>query len=104
MTKKSDASLPFADPNRNKSGLFGAGNTGKPKGALSKTTRSAKDAIALAAEQLGGAERIVAWCNEDPQNERVFWGTMYPKLLPLQLTGDGGGPIMIGRVELVALA
>lgn len=75
---------------------------GRKKGALNKTTRAAKDAIAAAAEALGGAERLTEWAQEDPANERVFWGTIYPKLLPLQVTGEGGGPI-VTRVELVAL-
>ena len=84
-------------------GKFGPGNPGKPKGALHKTTRTAKEAIALAAEKLGGADRLVNWAKEDPLNERAFWATIYPKLLPLQLTGEGGGPISIARIELVAL-
>ena len=79
---------------------FAKGNPGKPKGALSKTTKTAKEAIALAAEKLGGADRLVAWAQEDPQNERVFWGTIYPKLLPLQVTGEGGGPIIIQATSL----
>lgn len=70
-----------------------AAGKGRKKGALNKTTRAAKDAIAAAAEALGGAERLTAWAQEDPANERVFWGTIYPKLLPLQVSGPGGGPI-----------
>ena len=66
-------------------GQFAAGNPGKPKGALSKTTRTAKEAIALAAEGLGGTERLIAWAQSDPLNERAFWSTIYPKLLPLQV-------------------
>lgn len=81
-------------------GQFGKGNPGKPKGALSKTTKAAKDAIAQAAEALGGAERLTAWAQEDPANERIFWGTIYPKLLPLQVTGDGGGPVIIAATSL----
>ena len=69
-------------------GKFGKGNKGKPKGAIHKTTKMAKDAIADAAESLGGSDRLVAWVKEDPANERIFWGTIYPKLLPLKLTGD----------------
>ena len=60
---------------------------GRPKGALNKTTQSAKEAIAIAAERLGGADRLVEWAQSDPSNERVFWGTIYPKLLPLQVSG-----------------
>lgn len=61
---------------------------GRPKGSLSKVTQTAKEAIALAADKLGGAERMVEWAKEDPANERVFWGTIYPKLLPLQVGGS----------------
>jgi hypothetical protein len=72
-----------------------AGNAGKgrAKGSRNKMTLIAREAIAYAAEGLGGADRLVAWAKEDPQNERVFWGTIYPKLLPLQVegTGEGGG-------------
>jgi hypothetical protein len=66
---------------------------GRPKGALNRTTMAAKEAISIAAEQLGGAERLVAWAQEDPTNERAFWATIYPKLLPLQVSGEDGGPI-----------
>ncbi len=76
-------------------GRFGKGNPGKPKGALSKTTTAAKDAIAAAAEALGGAIRMVEWVKEDPANERIFWGSIYPKLLPLQVTGEGGGALTV---------
>jgi len=67
---------------------FAKGNPGKPKGAISKTTRTAKEAIAIAAEKLGGADRLVAWAKEDPLNERAFWSSIYPKLLPLQVNAD----------------
>jgi hypothetical protein len=72
-----------------------AAGKGRPKGALNKTTVAAKDAIARAAEELGGAARLVAWAQEDPANERIFWGTIYPKLLPLQVAGEGGGPLQL---------
>lgn len=75
------------------SGRFGPGNPGKPKGALSKTTRTAKEAIALAAEGLGGTDRLIAWCREDPLNERAFWSSIYPKLLPVQVSGDPENPL-----------
>lgn len=58
-----------------------------------KTTRTAKEAIALAAEGLGGTARLIEWCKEDPLNERAFWVHVYPKLIPVQVTGEGGGPI-----------
>lgn len=62
---------------------------GRKKGSPNKTTQAAKDAIAQAASELGGAARLVEWAREDKLNERVFWGTIYPKLLPLQVNGSG---------------
>lgn len=72
---------------------------GRPKGSLNKTTKAAKDAIAQAAEELGGVDRLVEWVKEDPLNERVFWGTVYPKLLPLQVSGDSESPLTIQIVK-----
>lgn len=72
---------------------------GRKKGTQNKITLIAKDAIAMAAQELGGTERMVAWAKEDAANERVFWGTIYPKLLPLQLTGEGGGPLRIEEIR-----
>lgn len=76
-----------------------AAGKGRQKGSLNKMTRTAKEAIALAAEKLGGADRLVSWANEDPANERVFWGTIYPKLLPLQVSGEGGGALIVEIVK-----
>jgi hypothetical protein len=72
---------------------------GRPKGLQNKTTRAAKEAIALAADELGGAERMVAWAKEDPKNEAAFWTTIYPKLLPHTLAGDPDNPLTVSTVE-----
>lgn len=72
-------------------GRFGKGNPGKPKGAVNKNGKLAKEAIALAAEKLGGVDRIVAWAKEDEKNERAFWTALYPKLIPVQVEGPGEG-------------
>lgn len=71
---------------------------GRPKGSPNKVNKAAKDAIADAAEALGGVERLVDWAKEDPLNERVFWSSIYPKLLPLQVSGEGGGPIQYQEI------
>jgi len=55
----------------------------------------ARDAIAGAAEILGGAEGLAAWAKVDTKNEDKFWTTLYPKLIPLQVPSDTGGPIRI---------
>ena len=72
---------------------------GRPKGSPNKTTVAAKEAISLAAEGLGGTARLIAWAQEDPLNERTFWGSIYPKLLPLQVSGEGGGPLTVEIVR-----
>lgn len=73
-----------------KVGEVAAGNRGKgrKKGVPNKTTIAAKEAIELAAAGLGGTPRLIAWAQEDPLNERTFWGSIYPKLLPLQVAGE----------------
>lgn len=61
---------------------------GRPKGSPNKTTQTAKEAIAEAASELGGAARLVTWAKEDPLNERAFWSSIYPKLLPMQVNAN----------------
>ena len=73
----------------------GTPGPGRKKGSQNKTTVAAKEAIAIAAAKLGGSDRLVSWAQEDPSNERVFWGTIYPKLLPLQVTGANGGALIV---------
>jgi hypothetical protein len=72
---------------------FKKGQSGNPKGrrkgAANKVTGAAKDAIALAAEGLGGTNRLIAWAKEDPLNERAFWTQIYPRLLPVQAEVSG---------------
>lgn len=60
---------------------------GRPKGSPNKIARQAKDLIAAAAEGLGGLDRLIEWAKESPDNERAFWMTIYPKLVPLQVNG-----------------
>lgn len=68
---------------------------GRPKGIPNKVTTMAKDAIAEAAVGLGGTARLIAWAQEDPLNERAFWASIYPKLLPLTVAGDKDAPLTI---------
>lgn len=60
---------------------------GRPKGSPNRLQREAKDIIAEAAHTLGGVDRLVTWAQEDPLNERAFWASIYPKLLPLTVNG-----------------
>lgn len=68
---------------------------GRPVGSVNKTTSTAKEVIAAVAEGLGGAAGMLAWTKKDPKNEAVFFSSIYPRLLPVQMTGDGGGPVKL---------
>lgn len=74
-----------------------AGNRGKgrPKGVPNKLTASVKEAIEHAAEAIGGAARLAEWAKEAPENEKAFWTQVYPKLLPLQVTGKDGSALQV---------
>jgi hypothetical protein len=74
---------------------------GRPKGSQNKVSKAAKDAIAEAAEKLGGVNRLAAWAKEAPENEKAFWSTIYPKLVTVQISGEGGGPVRITAVKWV---
>jgi hypothetical protein len=74
---------------------------GRKAGTPNATTTAAKTAIEAAAEGLGGVARLIAWAQEDKLNERVFWGQIYPKLLPLQVTGSEGKDLVPQTVTLV---
>lgn len=85
----------------NHSGLKRGGSPGRPKGVPNKTTTAAKVAIELAAEGLGGTPRLIAWAQSDPLNERAFWTQIYTKLLPLQVTGGEGQPLIPDSLTFV---
>lgn len=74
---------------------------GRPKGSLNTKTIVAKEAIELAMQALGGYERLAAWASESPENERVFWGSIFVKLLPVQMTGSNGAPLIPPRIQFV---
>lgn len=73
------------------------GNAGKgrPKGSHNKTTTLVKQAIADAFEKLGGTDALVRWAQEDDDNLKVFYAQIWTKILPLQVTGEDGGPLQI---------
>jgi hypothetical protein len=70
---------------------------GRKKGTPNKTTALAKEAIAAAAEGLGGTDRLVAWAKEDPANEKAFWTQIYTKIVPLQHDGTVGLSISLNE-------
>jgi hypothetical protein len=74
------------------SGAFkkGDGRPRKPKGAVNKTTKSAREAFALAFEGCGGYTSLTAWAIA---NQTDFY-KLYARLIPVEHVGAGGeGPI-----------
>lgn len=80
-----------------------AGNRGlgRKKGVPNKTTSIAKDALAFAFDKLGGQDALVSWAVSDPDNLKIFYQTIWPKLLPLQVAGEGGGPVLTEIVRRI---
>lgn len=72
---------------------------GRPKGSVNKTTAVAKDVISQVAQGLGGAEGMLEWAQKEPANTRIFWGQIYPKLLPHQLTGADGESLTVNLLQ-----
>ena len=72
-----------------------AAGKGRQRGVPNKLTASVKEAIEAAAQGLGGGTRLEAWAREAPENEKAFWTTIYPKLLPLQVTGKDGAALQV---------
>lgn len=62
----------------------------------------ARDAIAQAFDRIGGVEAFVAWIEGSEDHRKLFYATLYPKLLSLQVTGKGGATLaQITRIELI---
>lgn len=81
---------------------FGAGNPGKPKGAINHSTKVAREAIARLVD--GNAERMQGWLDEiaETKGPEVAWRCLadvieyhIPKLARTEHTGEGGGPVRI---------
>lgn len=75
------------------------GNAGKgrPKGSPNKTTALLKDAILRAANVAGGGDPdgIVAYLTEQATANPGPFMSLLGKVLPMQVTGEGGGPLQV---------
>lgn len=99
-----------------KTGKFGPGNPGKPKGATNKVTREFKATVKRLLED--NADNMGIWLRQvaegskevkaDPGKALDLLARLAeyaaPKLGRVEHTGEDGGPIKtVSRVELVAL-
>lgn len=73
---------------------------GRPKGSLDKGNALIREMVVDALNKAGGIGYLTAKAKSHP----VAFMALLGKVLPVQVTGEGGGPILVGRVELVPLA
>lgn len=85
---------PMTDKKTPKIGEGKAG-PGRPKGLPNKTTALLKDAILLAAEKAGGKDGIAGYLEKQATDEPVAFMSLLGKVLPMQITGEAGGPMVI---------
>ena len=70
---------------------------GRPKGLANKTTSLLKDAILKAATEAGGGDMAEYLRQQATANPGPFL-SLLGKVLPLQVTGDGGGPMVLNVI------
>lgn len=78
---------------------FAEGNSGKPKGAVNKTTKILREAILEAAELSGGDTKgkdgLVGYLKRVADEDVKAFSGLLGKVLPLQVTGEGGGALIV---------
>lgn len=80
---------------------------GRVKGTPNKTTALLKEAILGAATATGsdgkGRGGLMGYCTFLAKDEPKAFAQLLGKVLPMQVTGEDGGPIKVTQVQLVAL-
>lgn len=71
----------------------GTPGPGRPKGVPNKTTAFLKDAILQAAERAGGKDGMVGYLTMQAEQNPGPFMALLGKVLPMQVTGEDGGPI-----------
>ncbi len=76
---------------------------GRPKGQPNKTTQLLKEAIIKAAEAVGedksGKDGLVGYCMFLAKDEPKAFAALLGKVLPMQVTGEDGGALVINVVK-----
>lgn len=83
---------------------FGAGNPGKPAGAVTKSTKTLKEAILMAAELSGrdtrGTDGLVGYLQRVADEDVKAFSGLLGKVLPLTVTSEGPGlKIVVSQVQ-----
>lgn len=67
---------------------------GRPAGVPNKMSTAVKDNVIEVFEAIGGVHSMAEWATE---NKTQFYN-LYAKLLPHQVTGEGGGPLQFESI------
>jgi hypothetical protein len=73
--------------------------TGRKKGTPNKTTALLKDAILKAATNAGGEQGIVGYLQTQATANPGPFLALLGKVLPMQVTGEGAGPLQVAVVR-----
>ena len=68
---------------------------GRQKGSLNKNTRQLKDMVLQALDESGGVEYLKKRAIDNP----AAFMTLVGKVLPLQVTGENGGPVVVSWLD-----
>ena len=72
---------------------------GRKKGVPNKTTALLKDAIIRAAEAVGedmqGKGKLTGYCKFLAKSEPKAFAALLGRVLPMQVTGEGGGAVVV---------
>ncbi|SES08340.1 hypothetical protein [Sphingobium sp. YR768] len=82
----------------------GTPGPGRRKGVPNKTTTLLKDALLEAATKAGGKDGLVGYLTVQATANPQSFLPLLGKVLPMQITGEDGGPIKVTRIELVGVA
>jgi len=72
-----------------------AAGQGRPKGATNKMTRALKDMILQALDDAGGEQYLADQALKNP----AAFMTLLGKVLPLQVSGEDGGPVIVQAIR-----
>ena len=87
----------------NKIGDKNGPKPGRPKGSPNRTTALLKEAIIQAAELTGsdkaGRDGLVGYCQFLAKDEPKAFAQLLAKVLPMQVSGEDGGPVQVHIVR-----